>query len=56
MVMREITMKKLVATLVVLVVVGFQAPSATGGGNWLEFRSAESDRRLGHSAGHLRRR
>jgi hypothetical protein len=38
-------MKRLVATLgvVSVVLIGFQAPPAAAGGNWLEFRSADGD-------------
>jgi hypothetical protein len=43
--MREMAMRKLVGTLalVPILLIGLQAPSAVAGGNWLEFRSAESD-------------
>jgi hypothetical protein len=43
--MREMAMRKLVATLGLtsLILIGLQAPPAIAGGNWLEFRSAESD-------------
>lgn len=46
-------MKKFAATLVVLVLIGLQAPSAVAGGNWLEFRSAEGDRQIGQSGGDI---
>lgn len=42
---REMPVKKRIATLglVSVVLIGFQAPLALAGGNWLEFRSAERD-------------
>jgi hypothetical protein len=45
--MREMAMRKLVATLglVSVVLIASPAPSAVAGGNWLEFRSAERDLR-----------
>jgi hypothetical protein len=48
-------MRKLVATLglVSVVLIGFPAPSAVAGGNWLEFRSVESDSQTGRSGGDI---